>query len=148
MRESTMTNRSFRVAIRRGFTLIELLLVLVILAVLAAVVIPKLAGRGEQARIAAAGQDVHGLEVALDQFEVDAGRYPTNDEGLRALVDPPANVKAWNGPYVKQVPHDPWGHEYLYRYPGTHNTRGFDLSTTGADGQEGTPDDQDNWTQH
>jgi general secretion pathway protein G len=139
-------NPLFRTA-RAAFTLIELLLVLVILGVLAAVVVPKLAGRGEQARQAAARTDITNLEGALDQFETDAGRYPTADEGLQALVNPPSNVKAWNGPYVKAVPNDPWGHAYNYRYPGVHNTRGLDLSSIGPDGQEGTQDDIDNWTQ-
>ncbi len=140
-------NPLFTVRRRNAFTLIELLLVLVILGVLAAVVVPKLAGRGEQARLTAAKADISSLEGALDQFETDAGRYPTADEGLGALVNPPSNVKAWNGPYVKQVPNDPWGHPYIYRYPGIHNTRGLDLASMGPDGQEGTQDDIDNWTQ-
>src|SRR4051794_14770990 len=90
-----------------AFTLIELLLVLVILAVLAAVVVPKFTGRAEQARIAAAHTDLTALETALDTFEVDAGRYPSTDEGLNALLNPPSNVKTWNGPYVKKQPVDP-----------------------------------------
>ena len=131
-----------------GFTLIELLLVLVILAVLAAVVVPKFTGRSEQARKAAARTDIAMLETALDAFEVDAGRYPTSEEGLAALVQPPASVKAWNGPYIKRgVPNDPWGNPYNYRFPGQMNVNGYDLYTFGADGNEGGGDDVDNWTQ-
>ena len=134
---------------RAGFTLIELLLVLVILAVLAAVVVPKFTGRSEQARIAAAKTDVKMLETALENFEVDNGRYPTTDEGLGALIQPPAVVKAWHGPYIKQsgLPKDPWGNPYVYRFPGQFNTSGYDLASFGPDGSEGGGDDLDNWTQ-
>src|SRR3954469_15338688 len=92
-----------------AFTLIELLLVLVILAVLAAVVVPKFTGRTEQARIAAAKADISSIDLQLDAFEVAAGRYPTNEEGLAALMNPPTTVKAWHGPYLKKPPMDPWG---------------------------------------
>ena len=133
---------------RTGFTLIELLLVMVILVVLAAVVVPKFTNRTEQARQTAAKTDVSTLDGAIDQFEVDTGRYPTNEEGLRALVEQPANVQNWHGPYIKKgVPEDPWHNAYVYRYPGTHNTTGFDLLSMGPDGREGT-DDIDNWSQH
>lgn len=128
-----------------GFTLIELLLVLVILAVLAAVVVPKFAGRGEQARNAAARTDIANLDNAIDQFEVDAGRYPTSEEGLNALLNQPGNVKTWNGPYVKRAPIDPWGHPYNFRSPGQHNTKGVDIYSFGPDGQDGGTDDVTNW---
>jgi general secretion pathway protein G len=131
--------------LRNAFTLIELLLVMVILVVLAAVVVPKFAGRSEQARIAAATTDVSAIDQAMEIFEQDAGRYPTNDEGLGALVTQPANVRAWHGPYIKKgVPVDPWGNAYVYRYPGTHG-EGFDLFSTGPDGREGN-DDITNWS--
>ena len=133
--------------IRKGFTLIELLLVLVILAVLAAVVVPKFTGRAEQARITRAKHDVSTFEGLLDTFEQDTGRYPTSDEGLRALVEAPGNVKSWNGPYMKLVPMDPWDRPYVYKYHGQHNAKGFDVSSMGADGQEGTADDITNWSQ-
>jgi general secretion pathway protein G len=131
----------------RGFTLIELLLVLVILAVLAAVVVPKFTKRSEQARIAAAKTDIANLETVLDAFEVDVGRYPTTEEGLRALMEPPSNAKDWKGPYLKRpVVNDPWGNPYVYRCPGQHNTSSYDLLSFGPDGQEGGGDDIDNWS--
>src|SRR5687768_2274383 len=88
-------NRISRSPLRRAFTLIELLLVLVILAVLAAVVVPKFTGRTEDARIAAAKAEIGGLRTALGTFEVDTGRYPTTDEGLRALIERPGELIGW-----------------------------------------------------
>jgi len=133
--------------VRRGaFTLIELLLVLVILAVLAAVVVPKFTNRSEQARTTAAQTDISVIEGAIDQFEVDNGRFPTNDEGIGALVQAPGNVQSWRGPYIKRgIPTDPWGNPYVYRYPGTNNPSSYDLFSTGPDGREGN-DDITNWT--
>jgi general secretion pathway protein G len=131
---------------RSGFTLIELLLVMVILVVLAAVVVPKFTGRSEQARLTAAKTDISAIDGAIDQFEVDNGRYPTNEEGLGALIQAPAGLPNWHGPYLKRnaIPNDPWGNQYQYRYPGTHNASAFDLFSTGADGREGN-DDVTNW---
>ena len=128
-----------------AFTLIELLLVLVILSVLAAVVVPKFGGKSQQAKKAAAQSDIASLETALDTFEVDCGRYPAQEEGLGALLDAPANVKAWKGPYVKRPPKDPWGNEYIYRFPGQVNQTSYDLLSMGEDGKEGTDDDINNF---
>lgn len=133
---------------RRGFTLIELLLVVVILAVLAGLVVPRFAKRSEQARITAASTDIASIEMALDTFEVDCGRYPTTEEGLRALLEQPSNAIGWSGPYLKKgLPKDPWGAPYIYRCPGQHNVNGCDLYSLGPDGQEGSGDDIDNWSQ-
>ena len=143
-----MNNRNMnRHRIRnRAFTLIELLLVLVILGVLALVVVPKFAGRSEEARKTAARTDISMLEGQIDIFEQDCGRFPSNDEGLAALVAAPPNAPKWKGPYIKRgVPKDPWGNEYVYRYPGTHNANSYDLYSLGPDGREGG-DDIDNWT--
>src|SRR5437762_13916343 len=87
---------------QKGFTLIELLLVMVILVVLAAVVVPKFTGRSEQARLTAAKTDISAIEGAIDQFEVDNGRYPTSEEGLGSLLSPPAGLQQWHGPYLKR----------------------------------------------
>lgn len=141
-RENRLLNR------RRMFTLLELLLVLVILTALAGVVVPRFAQRGEQARITAALSDIASLEIALDAFEIDTGRYPTNDEGLRALIERPGDVRQWNGPYIRRgVPRDPWGNPYNYRQPGLHNPNSYDLWSYGSDGQDGTDDDIDNWSE-
>lgn len=133
---------------RRGFTLIELLLVLAILAVLATMVVPKFTKRSQQAKITAARVDVANIEVAMDAFEVDCGRYPTTDEGMRALVEQPPSLTDWMGPYVKRgMPKDPWGNIYIYQYPGRNNTDGYDLHSFGPDGQDGGGDDIDNWSE-
>ncbi len=131
-----------------GFTLIELLLVMVILTILAAVVVPKFTKRSEDARITAARTDISNIEVALDAFEIDTGRYPTTSEGLQYLVTEPTGLSNWKGPYIKRgVPKDPWGNEYVYRQPGQKNTKGFDLYSYGPDGADGGDDDIDNWSE-
>ncbi len=136
-----------RTARRGGFTLIELLLVLVILSVLAAVVVPKFTKRSEQARITAARTDIGNLELALDTFEIDTGRFPSTQEGIGALVEQPTGMDDWRGPYIKRgVPNDPWGTPYVYSYPGDHNREGYDLYSFGPDGQSGGADDIDNWS--
>lgn len=135
-------------AAARAFTLIELLLVLVIIATLAAMVLPRLAGQSQQAKFKAAQGDIASIEVALDTFEVNCGRYPTTEEGLQGLLNQPSGLTGWIGPYLKRgMPKDPWGNLYMYRCPGQHNTNGYDLYSFGADGQEGSGDDIDNWSQ-
>ena len=138
-----------RVGFTSGFTLIELLLVLVILSILAAVVVPKFTGGADKARKARAATDITAIDGAIDRFELDTGRFPTNEEGLAVLAQqqPPSGVKEWNGPYLKQVPTDPWGNPYVYRSPGQFNTKGVDIASLGADGNEGGGDDIDNWSQ-
>ena len=134
---------------RKGFTLIEILLVMAILAILAAVVVPKFTKRSQQAKETAAKTDIANLEVALDSFEIDTGRYPTNTEGIKALIQEPINTKDdWKGPYLKRgVPQDPWGNEYNYKQPGQYNKYGYDLSSSGPDGLSGNEDDIKNWTE-
>jgi general secretion pathway protein G len=132
-----------RKLIRRGFTLIELLCVLVILAVLAGITLPKIVGRTEQAKETAAKTDISNTKTALDAFETDCSRYPTSDEGLQALVNKPGDLQGWTHAYLDKVPVDPWGHNYIYRCPGTNGTD-FDLVSMGPDGVEGTADDLTN----
>jgi general secretion pathway protein G len=136
-------------ATRSGFTLIELLLVLVILASLAAIVTPKFTKRSEQARITAAKTQISQFEVALDAFEIDLSRYPTTTEGLRALVErPTSDADEWQQPYLRRaVPKDPWGNEYVYRYPGQYNEEGYDLYSMGPDRKLGGDDDITNWSE-
>lgn len=151
MKSMTERNRKMHPRQRQtrnsGFTLIELMLVLVILATLAAIVLPKFTGRSEDARITAAQTQISQIEVALDAFEIEVGRFPTTAEGLRALVvQPTTQAEGWNAPYLRRgVPADPWGQEYQYRYPGTYNTYGYDLWSNGPDGQLGSDDDITNW---
>lgn len=145
-----MTRNTPRRRARRGFTLIELLLVMVIIAVLAALVLPKLTGRGEEARISAAQSQINSmLSTALNVYEVDNGHHPSTAQGLAALRAQPSGApepKKWKGPYLdREVPLDPWQNEYVYRCPGTRNPDGYDLLSMGPDGQEGTEDDIGNW---
>jgi general secretion pathway protein G len=139
------TNR----ARRRGFTLVELLLVLTILAILAGIVLPKMSGRTEQARVASAKTQISTFSTALGAFEVDNGFFPKGRNGLSALVQKPGNAQNWHGPYLENstsVPLDPWGNAYIYDCPGKHNSTGFDLMSMGPDGRVGGDDDICNWT--
>ena len=127
---------------QRAFTLIELLLVLVILGTLAAIVVPKFAGRTEQARITAAQSQIATFGVALDAFEVDNGYYPKGKNGLLDLVQQPKDATNWRGPYLKQaIPNDPWGNPYIYECPGKHNDSTYDIMSMGPDGRVGGDDD-------
>jgi general secretion pathway protein G len=140
-------NYSFAGRSRRGFSLIELLLVLVILAVLTTIVGTKFAGRGEQAKVTAAGTEIGNFEKALTVFEQDCGRYPTENEGLRALVQQPSDADGWKGPYLTRnaVPKDPWENEYIYINPGKINTTSYDVYSCGPNGEDGDDDDIGNW---
>jgi general secretion pathway protein G len=119
----------------RGFTLVEIMLVVAIIGILAALVIPKIAGKSEQARETAAHADIQGgIKSAIDQFEVDTGRYPSS---LQDLLQQPRNGNGWHGPYLDPaiLPTDPWGNAYLYQFPGKHNPTGYDLWSGGPDGK-------------
>jgi general secretion pathway protein G len=131
----------------RGFTLVELMLVIIIIGVLVAMVAPRLAGRSQEAKEAAARADINArLSAALDLFEMHNGRYPTTSEGLNALRVAPSGARDWKGPYLKRpVPLDPWGKPYVYRSPGQHNREDYDLFSPGPDGIEGNADDITNW---
>ena len=120
-----------------AFTLIEIMVVVIILGILAATIIPQFMGTTEDAKISAAKSQVAELESAVERFYVQMDRYPTADEGLKVLVDAPANddSKKWRGPYIKQLRDDPWGHAYQYAYPGTHHPTSFDIWSSGAEGK-------------
>jgi general secretion pathway protein G len=119
-----------------GFTLIELMIVLFILGLLAALVAPRLMGRVGKAKQKTAQTQIQLLATTLDLFYLDVGRYPTEEEGLKALREKLDNVPAWGGPYLdKAVPNDPWGRPYSYKSPGQHGP--YDLYSLGADGAEG-----------
>ena len=125
------------------------MVVVIIIGLLAAVVVPQFLGRVDDARVAKAKQDIQALETALTLYKLDNFKYPTTDQGLRALVEKPADpaIRNWRvGGYLKRVNKDPWGNEYQYAYPGTHGE--YDLYTLGADGQpggEGVNADIGNW---
>ena len=124
-----------------GFTLIELMVVLVILGVLASLIVPRIMSRPEEARRIKARVDIQSLETALKLYNLDNGDYPTTEQGLQALVEPPATgtlPKNWReGGYLEKgkIPEDPWGNEYVYLSPGSHGD--FDLISYGADGEAG-----------
>ncbi len=130
-----------------GFTLVEIMLVVIIIGALAAMVIPRLSGRSEQAKKAVARTDIDSqLSTALKLYELDNGNFPTTSQGLEALLKEPTSSpvpKNWNGPYLEKRPVDPWGSPYVYKSPGEHR-RDYDLSSKGKD----TNDDEDdivNW---
>ncbi len=131
---------------RKGFTLIELLVVMVILGLLAALVAPKFFGKISDSKIKTAKTQIELFGGALDSFYLDAGRYPTTEEGLQALIEKPAGMEdsEWKGPYLPKevIPKDPWGNEYVYKSPGEHGR--YDLLSKGADGEiGGTGDGED-----
>ncbi|MHB8455417.1 MAG: type II secretion system major pseudopilin GspG [Acidiferrobacterales bacterium] len=122
-----------------GFTLIEVLVVIVILGILAAIIVPRIMDRPDQARVVAAKNDIRAIVSALNLYRLDNGTYPSTDQGLAALVQKPTtgnipgNWKA--GGYLDHMPKDPWGHDYQYLNPGVHGE--IDVFTYGADGQPG-----------
>ena len=129
---------------KKGFTLIELMLVVIIIGVLSAMVVPRLAGRSEQARIQAAKTDINSsIPLALDLYEMDLGHYPELLDYLRTASG--ADAESWRGPYLKKKPLDPWGKPYIYKFPGEHNSDSYDLSSMGKDGKPDTADDGVNW---
>lgn len=133
---------------QQGFTLIEIMVVVVILGILGALVAPSILGRPDEARVTVAKNDIRSISNALDMYKLDNFRYPTNEEGLKALVEKPASAKNWNPDgYLPQMPEDPWGNAYIYQRPG-QKSRHFDLYSLGADGEEGgegTNADIGNW---
>jgi general secretion pathway protein G len=137
------SNRMARARSEGGFTLIEIMVVVVILGILAAVVVPAIIGRPDEAKVQAARLDIEGLTSALELYKLDAGSFPTTEQGLDALIrkpgSPPEPKKYAAGGYLKGNKSllDPWGNPYYYLSPGKHNPQGFDLMSFGADGIEG-----------
>jgi general secretion pathway protein G len=133
----------------KGFTLIELMIVVIIIAALSAMVVPRLSDRSEQAKITVAEADINSnIGLALKLYKLDNGRYPTTSQGLKALLSQPSSspvAQNWNGPYLENEPLDPWKAEYAYKSPGTHNANSYDLYSFGPDGVEGSGDDIANW---
>ncbi len=143
-------NRRIASRRRRGFTLIEVLLVLVILVLLASMSVPLYQSYQRQANFKAAKSQIGLFETAIEGFQLNIGSYPTTEQGLNGLLAPPAdlpNPAKWEGPYLKgnEIPLDPWGTPYQYRFPGDRNPNGYDLWSIGPDRTDGTEDDVGNW---
>jgi general secretion pathway protein G len=134
----------------RGFTLIEIMVVVVIIGLMAAVIVPSVMRRVDDAKVARVKSDIQGIETALTMYRLDNSKFPTSEQGLQALVTQPTDptIKHWKaGGYLERLNKDPWGNEYLYVYPGTHG-KDYDLYSLGADGQpggEGVDADIGNW---
>ena len=130
-----------------GFTLIELVLVLSIIAILVAAVALNSSAFLGSAQDTTVKGDLQKIATALIAYQGDAGRLPTNEQGLEALVTKPTKPPIpdkWY-PYMDELPQDPWKNQYHYRYPGTKSKKGYDIWSSGADGQDGNADDIGNW---
>jgi general secretion pathway protein G len=138
------TQVAWRRSARRqaGFTLIEIMVVVVILGILAALVVPQIMGRPDQAKVTVAKGDIKAISAALDMYKLDNHAYPSTQQGLEALVEKPSGnppAKNWSREgYLKRMPIDPWGNDYQYLAPGTRGA--FDLYSLGADGKPGGSD--------
>jgi len=123
----------------RGFTLIEIMVVVIIIGLLAAVIVPSVMKRVDDAKVAKAKEDIQSLETALTMYYMDNSKYPTNEQGLGALITQPTDptIKNWKaGGYIERISKDPWGNDYVFTFPGTHG-KAYDLCSLGADGQPG-----------
>jgi len=134
MNSKSFLRRASR-GVARGFTLIEILVVLAIIAVLAGLVGPAVMEQFGKSKTKAAAIQIADFDKSLDLFKLDVGRYPTNSEGLQALVANPGSAPGWNGPYMKSLPADPWSNPYHYANPGPNG--GTDVWSLGADNQVG-----------
>lgn len=134
--KKTTENHLPRLA-QRGVTLIEMLVVVTIIALFAALVMPKMLGKADKARVTAAKAQINGFITALGTYKLDTSTYPANEQGLQALRTKPDNVPQWQGPYLPQdIPLDPWARPYMYKYPGEHGDEP-EVMSYGADGQPG-----------
>jgi general secretion pathway protein G len=120
--------------------------VVVVLAILALLVVPRINNTPSLSKSRIAKIQISEFEQALKALASDTGRFPTSAEGLEVLVNDPGNLKDWKGPYLKKnMPNDPWGRTYVYRFPGIRNPDYYDLWSNGPDGIEGTEDDVANY---
>ncbi len=139
MSDGNEVSRALRRAYARGFTLIEIMVVVIIIGLLAAVIVPTVVNKVDEAKVAKAKHDINALEAALAMYRVDNSRYPTSEQGLQALITQPNDptIKHWRpGGYLQRITKDPWGNDYQYANPGQHGKE-YDLFTFGADGVQG-----------
>ena len=131
---------------RRGFTLVEIILVVVIIMTLVAVVGPRLVGKSKKAKVSATKIQMHAIKAQLQEFEINAGRFPTTSEGLKALISKPSDLNddEWAGKYADKLPKDSWQEEFDYKYP-SENGMDYDLLSSGPDRQFGSDDDIANY---
>ena len=132
-----MNQRRRRSRGQAGVTLIEMLVVVVIIGLFVALVAPNMWRNADKARVTQARAQIEMLMTALGTYKLDTGLFPTTEQGLASLRTKPADSTTWNGPYMdKEIPKDPWGHEYVYHFPGEHGD-GPDIVSLGQDGQPG-----------
>ncbi len=130
---------------RSGFTLIELMIVVIIMAALAGMVLPRLLDRADDAKMNISQGEIAAITTALKFYKLDTGRFPSDEDGgLKALMTKPGSTEKWKGPYLEKEAKDPWGRPYLYKPRGERNRNGFDLWSTGPDEASAT-DDITNW---
>lgn len=139
-----MANRTERRQKEKGFTLIEIMVVVVVIALLGAMIGPTLFNKVRQAEETRVAQDIRAIDSALKFYRLDNYRYPSQSEGLDALMTAPESADNWDGPYLEDVPVDPWGTPYRYNNPGSHGKE-VDIYTFGADNQEGGEGSNQDW---
>ena len=148
--QKVIRQRQLRPVRQRGFTLIEIMVVVIIIGLLAAVIVPSVINKVDEARVSKAKADIASLETALTMYRLDNSKYPTTDQGLQALVVQPTDpsIRHWRtGGSLQRISKDPWGADYQYSLPGTHGKE-YDLFTLGSDGQpggDGSAADIGNW---
>jgi general secretion pathway protein G len=128
----------------RGFTLIELMVVVIIIAALAGMVLPRVLPASDEAKHNIALGDIANITVGLKLYRLHTDRFPSTEEGLGALMSAPGSARNWKGPYLEKAAKDPWKRPYHYKYPGAHNPSGFDIWSTGPNEQDAA-DDVTNW---
>ncbi len=125
-----------------GFTLVEIMVVVVIIGILAATIVPQLITTTQDAKIGAAKADIAQLRNAVDRFQITMDRFPSTEEGLKVLIEPPSGEeKKWRGPYLEKIQNDPWGNAYQYRAPSTHRKGFYDVWSRGSDNADGGEND-------